>query len=181
MVRRMPRRLPWVWGDAVPDVVESRGHDFRVATRSVTAAAQPDALYLWLCQLRRAPYSYDWIDNWGRRSPRKADPDLCKLEIGQQFMTIFTLTEFVPKESITLTMDPGWPQRTFGSIRLKYRIDRLAEDRSQLSAVMWLPPIGRLLAAQRRYLMAWGDLVMMRKQLMVLSDLATQTPSPGTR
>jgi len=46
--------------------------------RGVTVHAPPDRLWPWLCQLRLAPYSYDWLDNMGRRSPRDlrglADP-----------------------------------------------------------------------------------------------------------
>ncbi|WP_191089677.1 hypothetical protein [Nesterenkonia ebinurensis] len=148
-----------------------------MATRSVTTSARPETLFLWLCQLRRAPYSYDWIDNLGRRSPREPDAGLRALEVGQQFMTIFTLTDFVPDESIIVEMNPGWPQRAFGAIRLQYRIDRVAEESSRLSAIMWMPPIGRLLNRQRRYALAWGDLIMMRKQLLVLRGLAEQRNS----
>src|SRR5690606_21736321 len=58
-------RLPWQWG--VPAVVDAPGgaehfdSRMRLATRSVYTSAEPAALFLWLCQLRRAPYSYDWI------------------------------------------------------------------------------------------------------------------------
>src|SRR5690242_14291682 len=33
--------------------------------RGVTVAAPPSAVWPWLCQLRLAPYSYDWVDNLG--------------------------------------------------------------------------------------------------------------------
>ena len=40
------------------------------AWRAVTIEAPVDIVWAWLIQVRLAPYSYDWIDNLGRRSPR---------------------------------------------------------------------------------------------------------------
>jgi hypothetical protein len=39
--------------------------------RGVTVDATPVEVWPWLCQLRLAPYSYDWLDNLGQRSPRE--------------------------------------------------------------------------------------------------------------
>lgn len=176
------RRLPWAWGSpGAAEVPEGRdGAEVpggRVAVRAVETDADPDELFLWLCQLRRAPYSYDWIDNVGRRSPRDPDPSMPALEVGQSVMTIFTLTAYVPGRSLTLRMNPGPPSRIFGAITVRYDIERVGKTRSQLRATLWLPPIGGPLGGARRYLLAWGDLLMMRKQLLVLTALAERTSS----
>jgi hypothetical protein len=39
--------------------------------RGITIEASPQQVWPWLCQVQLAPYSYDWLDNFGRRSPRE--------------------------------------------------------------------------------------------------------------
>ena len=40
------------------------------AWRGVRVEAPAEAVWPWVAQVRLAPYSYDWLDNRGRRSPR---------------------------------------------------------------------------------------------------------------
>jgi hypothetical protein len=56
------------------------------AWRGVSVNAPAEALWPWVAQVRAAPYAYDWIDNLGRRSPR----DLLRLpdpQVGDSFTT----------------------------------------------------------------------------------------------
>src|SRR3954467_8993524 len=91
--------------------------------RGVTVAAPPAAVFRWLCQLRAAPYSYDWIDNWGRRSPRKLIPGLEDLAVGQTVMGIFDLVAFERDRHVTIRIKPGTPsERLFGAVVGTYLI-----------------------------------------------------------
>jgi hypothetical protein len=83
-----------------------------VLFRAVDVNAPSDSVFRWLCQLRKGPYGYDWIDNAGRRSPRQLIEGLDHLETGQCFMTIFRLVSFETGRSITLdstsVLSAGW-------------------------------------------------------------------------
>ena len=177
--------LPWIWGEPVTDtrlLPPVGAADARPAVRSIVVAAPAETVFGWVCQLRRAPYSYDWLDNFERCSPREADPSLTGLKVGQSFMTIFELVGFAAPSSVRLRMQEGWPTAAFGAIDLTYSIEVADAEHTRLSAVMWMPPIGRVLSRTRRYLLAWGDLVMMLKQLRTLAALAERdTTNAKTR
>ncbi|MGI5239014.1 hypothetical protein [Dactylosporangium sp. CA-139066] len=140
--------------------------------RAVDVRAGAATAFRWLCQLRIAPYSYDWIDNAGRRSPRALTPGVDDLAEGQRWMTIFDLVAFEPGEQLTLRMATRTGRRLFGDILVTYLVRDLGPGRSRLVAKLHVPaPRGRL-ERLTRPLLAGGDLLMMRKQLRTLAGLA---------
>ncbi|MDV3125666.1 hypothetical protein M1247_12135 [Mycobacterium sp. 21AC1] len=127
------------------------------ADRAISIAAPPSTVFGWLCQLRVAPYSYDLLDNFGRRSPTTRNPDLTQLAPGQRFMTMFALRSFVDGEHITLTAK---------GVTVSYTVRPEGEGTRLHVRVLFDGPriLGRALAL--------GDAVMMRKQLLTLRTLA---------
>jgi hypothetical protein len=73
-----------------------------VLFRAVDVEAPTAVVFRWLCQLRVAPYSYDWIDNLGRQSPRELIDGLDDLEVGDRVATVFELVAFEPDRSFTI-------------------------------------------------------------------------------
>ena len=80
------------WGVADSEVSRSYPcDDFVVspalqAWRGVWVEAPAAAVWPWVAQVRLAPYSYDWIDNLGRRSPRQL-VGLPEPRVGEAFTT----------------------------------------------------------------------------------------------
>jgi hypothetical protein len=143
-----------------------------VLFRAVEVRAPVELTFRWLCQLRAAPYSYDRIDNRGRRSPQTLTPGLDELVVGQSVQTIFTLAAFEPGRSLTIHARGT----LFGEVSATYRADPIAGDRSRIVVKLLVgypnPPIQRSLM---RLLLPPGDLVMMRRQLLNLKALAERT------
>lgn len=139
--------------------------------RAVTVDAPAALTFRWLCQLRVAPYSYDWLDNGGRRSPRRLTRGLDGLATGQRVMFIFRLADFARDEHLTVTLRGGWA-RVFGEAAISYRVVAPTPERSRIVVKLAIryPWWGRWRAI--RALFALGDLIMMRKQLLTLKGLA---------
>ena len=139
--------------------------------RAVDVAAPAQTTFRWLCQLRAAPYSYDKLDNRGRRSPQQLTPGLELLEVGQRVQTIFRLAEFEPGRSLTMTSSG----RVFGRVAVTYRAEPAGEGRSRILVKLLADPAPGLHRPLMRALLAPGDLVMMRRQLLNLKRLAERT------
>jgi hypothetical protein len=143
--------------------------------RGVTISATQEIVFRWLCQMRVAPYSYDWIDNCGRRSPRELTPGLDNLAVGQDVMGIFDLVEFEVNRHFTIRVKSGSTAlRIFGDIAGSYLIVPVADGSCRLLVKL----IGKypqgLNGKFMRAALPWGDLIMMRRQLLNIKELAEQ-------
>lgn len=138
--------------------------------RAVTVNAPVAVVFRWLCQMRVAPYSYDWIDNLGRPSPRTLTPGLENLAVGQTVMTMFRLASFASNEHLTIqAVLLRW---LFGEVTVSYCVRATPEGGTRLLAKLRVRyprgPLGWLM----NLILPWGDWVMMRRQLLNLKSLA---------
>lgn len=120
-----------------------------------------------MAQIRLAPYSYDWIDNVGRRSPQ----------------TLRGLPEPVAGESFTaalggrrlgriLAVKPG--EHLTGTIMgavMSYLLVPVDDGRHTRLLLKIVTRSGRVTAP----LLSIGDLIMARRQLLNLAALAERT------
>ena len=144
--------------------------------RGITVRSSPAVLFRWLCQLKAAPYSYDWIDNYGRPSPRALTPGLEDLEVGQTVMSIFELVEFEVDRHLTIRSRPAKAvERMFGRVGVSYLIVPETATRCRLLVKLVFSTSGAFFAWPVRTLLPWGDLIMMRRQLLNLKRLAERT------
>jgi hypothetical protein len=130
--------------------------------RGVHVAAPAAAVWPWVAQVRLAPYSYDWIDNRGRRSPQ-ALAGLPEPVAGEKFTTAGGRAR-----GRIVSVDPG--RQLTGTIMgalMSYVLvpQRDGTTRLLLKVVMrtprWAAPA-----------LSAGDLVMARRQLLNLKRLA---------
>lgn len=140
------------------------------AWRGVGVGAPAEAVWPWVAQVRLAPYSYDWIDNRGRRSPREL-AGLPEPRVGDRFTTaggrqLGRILSVEPGKQLTATI-----MGAYLSYVLVPQED--AATRLLFKAVM----------RTRRWMGPWlsvGDLIMARRQLLNLKQLAERHHQQGT-
>lgn len=137
------------------------------AWRGVTVRARPEHVWPWVAQIRLAPYSYDWIDNLGRRSPQELR-GLPEPVVGESFSSAFGGLRL----GRILAVEPGRHLTgTIAGVVISYLlvpVDRGVHTRLLMKLVATR---GRLTAP----LLTLGDLIMARRQLLNLAALAERT------
>jgi hypothetical protein len=140
------------------------------AWRGVRVEAPAIAVWPWIVQVRLAPYSYDWIDNLGRRSPREL-ASLPEPQVGDRFTTA------AGRElGRVVSVAPG--KQLTGTIMGAYMSYVLVSQE---------PGVTRLLLKVVMQTARWaaiglsvGDLVMARRQLLNLKQLAEHRQRQAT-
>lgn len=126
------------------------------AWRGVSVEAPVEAVWPWVAQVRLAPYSYDWIDNLGRRSPREL-VELPEPRVGDRFTAaggrqFGRIVSVAPGEQLT-----GVIMGVFMSYVL------VAQDRDTSRLLLkFVMRTSRWVAVG----LSIGDLIMARRQLL---------------
>ncbi|HEY0934385.1 MAG TPA: hypothetical protein VGD91_11650 [Trebonia sp.] len=132
------------------------------AWRGVTVAAPAAAVWPWVAQVRLAPYSYDWIDNRGRRSPREL-AGLPEPRAGENFTAVGgralgRMVSVEPGRQLTGVILGAWMSYVLlpqpgDTTRLLLKV--------VLRGQRWIAPA-----------VSVGDLIMARRQLQNFKQLA---------
>jgi hypothetical protein len=89
-------------------------------------------------------------------------------------MTIFELVDFTPDADLTIRMLPGSGRILFGDFAITYDVREVADGTSRLVTKLVLDNKPGIFAALRRRALAWGDLLMMRRQLLTFRGLSEE-------
>jgi hypothetical protein len=155
------------WGVSDAEVQRRYGCDELVlvptleAWRGVTVHAPPEVVWARLRQVRVAPYSYDLVDNLGARSPRRL-LDVPEPQVGDPFTRAFgrdqgRVVAVDPGRELTAQIMGAW---------MSYAV--LPHPRGARLVLKVVARTNRWLAPA----LSVGDLVMARKQLLTLKELA---------
>ncbi len=144
--------------------------------RGVEVGAPREIVYRWLCQLRVGPYGYDWLDNFGRQSPRRLTPGVQRLAPGQAIMAAFKIVEFAQDEHITMLADLlEWLRGRGQTVAMTYRVVPRGASSCRIVAKLTAHyGADTLLNRIRRDVAPIGEQPLMRKQLLTLKHLAEE-------
>jgi hypothetical protein len=178
------RVRPWqlTWGATPAEVARSLPSDGLVgrptfnATRAITINAPPKDVWPWLVQVgvtRAGWYSYDLLDNLGRRSARRVIPELQNLVENDVIPMSPDGKQGMPVQSMDAPHSMVWGEP--GGTTWAWQLDETANGTTRLitrvrSRYKWLSP-----SIAFSLLLEFGDIWMMRKMLLNLRDRATSS------
>jgi hypothetical protein len=142
------------------------------AWRGVTVHVTATELWPWVTQVGLAPYSYDWIDNGGRRSPQVL-LGISPPSVGDPFT-------IAAGRTVGRILSIDAPYQLTGRIAGAV-ISYVLEQPSAAPATRLVMKITTALPRPLAPLLALGDLVMARRQLLNWKRLAEGTRTANLR
>jgi hypothetical protein len=139
------------------------------AWRGVRVEAPAAAVWPWVSQVRLAPYSYDWLDNLGHRSPRHP-VDLPDPQVGEPFTAVGGR-----KLGKIVSVDLG--RQLTGTIMGAYMSYVLVPQEHDATRLLL-----KVVMQTNRWAalgLSVGDLVMARRQLLNFKQLAERHSRSG--
>ena len=145
------------------------------ATRSITLAAPPEEVFPWLRQMgfgRAGWYSYDWIDNLGRKSAIRVHDEWQDVTSGEPVPAgpiSFTATIVEPPHAFVLEIKSGKSTQPWLHFTLAYELRAIGDSTrlvTRMRSNIALPG-GSLF---ERLVLAPGDGLMVRRQLLNLAS-----------
>ena len=145
------------------------------ATRSITIAAPSDEVFPWIRQMgfgRAGWYSYDWIDNLGRKSATRVHDEWQHIQSGDVIPAgpiSFVAAIVEPSHAFVLQITSGKPAKPWLNFTLAYEL-RPDEEGTRLVTRMRSNisvPGGSLF---EHLILAPGDGLMVRRQLLNLAQ-----------
>jgi hypothetical protein len=168
---------PFVWGATPAECAAAYPCDALLPNpqhrffRAIDVDAPPALTFRWLQQLRVAPYSYDWADNFLIPSPARLTPRAATVAPGDRMMHIFRIHALEPGRSITLVPASRIGESLFGTLAGTYTVS--ARDNGARLFVKVLARYPRSIYGRvMDPVMPWIDLAMMRRQLQRLKAFA---------
>jgi hypothetical protein len=156
------------WGVSQSDTARSYPCDDFAASptmqawRGVRVEAPAHAVWPWVAQVRLAPYSYDWIDNRGHRSPRHL-VGLPEPAVGDRFTTAGGR-----ELGRIVSVDPG--RQLTGTITGAFMSYVLVPQEHDVTRLLL-----KVVMRTSRWAalgLCVGDLIMARRQLLNFKQLA---------
>jgi len=139
--------------------------------RAIDIDAAPAHVYRWLKQLRLAPYSHDWLDNFLLPSPRALRPRAATIAVGDRMMHVFRLLAFEADRTMTIGVNSRIATALFGTLVGTYVVSPRASGARLFVKVLIRYPRSWYGRAMRGP-MPQIDLFMMKKQLLTLKAYA---------
>ncbi len=143
------------------------------ATRSITLAAPADEVFGWLAQMgtgRAGWYSYDLIDNFGRRSATELRPEWQVSAVGDRMPAGplgFDVTHLDRPDHLVIAVTDTGAVGHRVDFSLAYRLHALDEGETRLVSRARASVRG-LIGAPAGWLLGIGDGFMVRRQLLGL-------------